>query len=171
MQAGLEVGSGRDEESGSTWIPDGARRFARAAADNPGVTTQEVIYNALSEAIDDPTGAVQMLISKATRAWYGTESLERDNLRLITQVLFGAATFVGWWTIRRADPDYATFIAGVVLTGWVTAVATLSIVRFLSPFLIVAIWLAPLGIRSISDGISRVSLGRSTLHPLQSQDE
>lgn len=170
MQAGLEVGSGRDEESGSSWIPDGARRFARAAADNPGATTGEVIGNTLSEAIDDPTGAAQMLLSKATRSWYGTESLERDNLLLITQVLFGTSTFVGWWTIRRTDSDYATFIAGVLLTGWVTAVATLSIVRFLSPFLIVAVWLAPLGIRSISGGHSRAWLARSVVRPIQSQD-
>lgn len=148
IRAGLEVGSGRDEETGTTWIPSAASDFATRAARQPRPdTTGEIMSYLVHESRSHPGETVAMFGMKSIRSWYGTDSFRWDNLIAVVQVVYLA--LIAWGVTRSRDGPgtrcYTAFVLTTTVLFWVTCIAVVSIVRYMVPVLTLLIWLAPLG--------------------------
>lgn len=145
--AGLVVGAGhRSEESGRTWFPAAARRFARRAAHAELSSTGDVARFWAGEAAHRPGEGLAMLATKAARSWYGTDSLRHDDAIALVQLPY--VVLMGWGLVaaaRRAGAGYAGFVASTIVVFWAVTIAAVSIAIYLSPALALAVWLVPFG--------------------------
>ncbi|MEM8930032.1 MAG: glycosyltransferase family 39 protein [Acidobacteriota bacterium] len=81
---------------------------------------------------DDPAPVVELLLIKAARCWYGTESLRRERALLVLQIGYLSLAAVGLWLGRgrRREVWMAVLVVGYF---WAMATLVLSIVRYLVP--------------------------------------
>jgi hypothetical protein len=92
----------------------------------------------LDTAREDPLVVAELIGYKALRSWYGTESFRYEIPLALVQVLWvGGATAGAALSWRRgAGPrGYVVMVVAFTLAAWATAIAALSIVRYLVPTL------------------------------------
>lgn len=146
IRAGLEVGGGRNEEVGSTWMLPGAREFARRTIAQPQLTTTGAIRRYIgSQLLEHPGDAASMFSMKAIRSWYGTDSFRWDSaLALIQGVYLALIVWAVARTRRTGGTDYLAFIFLTTALFWFTCISVVSIVRYMVPVLTLLVWLIPL---------------------------
>ena len=97
-------------------------------------------------ALEDPWPVFELLAVKATRAWYGTESVRHEKALLMIQVPALVLALLGWWALLRSRPVAAMTILALVLYFWAMAFLVLSILRYLMPAMLLLMvpiaWLA-----------------------------
>lgn len=110
---------------------------------------------------DDPVVAAELVVYKALRSWYGTESFRNEGLIAAAQVVWvGLAVAGGVACCRRGGARrwYVVLVLATTLATWATAIAALSIVRYLVPTLGLMAPLAAVGVLTVFD---RLRPGRS----------
>jgi len=86
----------------------------------------------------DPAAALQLGAIKAGRAWYATDSRRYETLSALIQIVYLALIGAAAWRILRghAPPNAKRLLALVValmVYGWLTTIAVLSILRYMLP--------------------------------------
>ncbi len=134
---GLSFAIDDPAEADDLAMPGGLRDFVLEAHAREGELLREGSAPALlrTTARERPVVLVELLVYKAARAWYGTESFRYEGLLLATQVVWLGLAAAGAWR-RRGDEAVRWFVALVValnLGAWAAAIVGLSIVRYLVP--------------------------------------
>jgi 4-amino-4-deoxy-L-arabinose transferase-like glycosyltransferase len=84
----------------------------------------------------DPWAVVQLLLLKAARAWYGTDSGRLEREILIVQVCYlglGLCAGVAAWRGNRFSRDAVIYIGLMVLYFWAITTLVLPILRYMLP--------------------------------------
>ncbi len=109
-----------------------------------------------------PLALSKLLVTKAGRSWYGTDShrFERELFLLQAPFLAGAA-IGGWICLRRPDTARRFAILSLLVVGyfWLMTIAVLSIVRYMVPVMPFVIILCAVAIHHCWLGLC--SLGRA----------
>ena len=148
IAAGLEVGGGRDEEVGSTWIPGPARDLATEAMEQQEMNSMGEFIDFLGDEFQEhPDRVVSLFAIKAARSWYGTDSFRWDNLLAGIQAVYATLMVWGLWAYRRRDPQsgYVAFLIATLALLWLGCIVVVSIVRILAPGLMLLVWFVPTG--------------------------
>ncbi len=98
------------------------------------------------EANPQPIALVKLLLIKAARSWYATDSGRREGLILLFQVAYLSLVAIGGWRAWKAGGPSRELFFGIVLTllyFWGMTVLTLSILRYLTPILGLSFTLLP----------------------------
>ena len=102
-------------------------------------------------ALEDPWPVAELLAVKATRAWYGTESVRHEKALLMIQVPALLLALLGGWSLLRSRPVAAMTILSLVLYFWAMAFLVLSILRYLMPAMLLLMvpiaWLVAAALR------------------------
>lgn len=147
MLDGLTVGARPRDESGRGFlIPPAVRDLShRIQSRRKSLTTTDDIAEELSD--ESPGTLAQLVLSKAARAWYGTNALKFEPLILLVQLIYlGLAGFGLVQAARRGGwPRWtAALVLAVTAYSWAITMTVLSIVRYMAPVLgLLLIFAAP----------------------------
>lgn len=127
-----------------SFAPEGARRLMkdiyerRAEVKRFGDLTA-ILGTAIKE---HPLAVLQLFALKALRVWYGTDSQWLEKELILVQLPFLAGFVFGLFLLwKGATPQhsYIVLASGVVLYTWAMAVAALSIARYMTPAVTLAV--------------------------------
>ncbi len=90
-----------------------------------------------------PFSVVGLLVVKAARSWYGTDSVRHEGAILLVQMPYVAMGVWGGWLLRRRR--LGSLCSVFIAYFWLTTVASVSIVRYLLPGLVFLVCLAMVG--------------------------
>ena len=135
--AGLTVGSQVDQEGDAGLPGDVADLMADVAArEDSFETTGDVVSYLADEFGERPLTIVKLVLVKAARSWYATDSLRHEAYVAVLQVpyllLAGAGlvlAFRGRKLVRRA----ALLVVVLTLYYWAVTITVTSIIRIMSP--------------------------------------
>lgn len=111
-------------------------------------------------AREHPAALAELVVYKAARSWYGTETFRYEGLILALQAVLLALVAVGGVCAHRRDGPargYLVLAAALTVASWISAIAALSIVRYLVPALGLLVPLAALGLVKLASGARRWS--------------
>jgi hypothetical protein len=99
-------------------------------------TTGGLVSAFARHAADSPAAAVELLVIKAARCWYGTDSRRHETVLLLLAIPY--ALIVVPAVIRAlssggAGRAFSVLVLGVVICNWVMATVVLSIFRYMVP--------------------------------------
>mgnify|MGYP002146723110 CR=1 FL=1 len=109
------------------------------------------------EASPQPFALVKLLLIKAARSWYATDSGRRESLILLLQLGYLGLVSVGGWRAWKAGGQPRELFFGIALTllyFWGMTVLTLSILRYLTPMIGLSFALLP--------GVFKTTRGKQT---------
>lgn len=106
-----------------------------------------------------PLAVLGLLLVKATRSWYGTDSLRLEGGIIAVQLPYLVLGAYGAWRLRRRRLGSLCFV--FIAYFWLTTVAAVSIVRYLLPGMVFVIYLAMAGTDHLLDERHRRRLGTS----------
>jgi 4-amino-4-deoxy-L-arabinose transferase-like glycosyltransferase len=147
---GIEVGIGQKgtEEGRTVPMTDGLRDLLEdlSAQDSDGDlrTTGDVVGAVVAEVPERPGAVAQLVAFKATRSWYGTESLRYEAPLAVVQLATAALLVVGGvrcWRAGGGRRRALGLLLAVLSTSWVLTMAVISLVRYLTPALGLALLL------------------------------
>ncbi|MDQ3010056.1 MAG: glycosyltransferase [Acidobacteriota bacterium] len=98
------------------------------------------------EASPQPMALIKLLLIKAARSWYATDSGRREGLILFFQIAYLSLVAVGGWQVWKAGGWARELFIGIGLTliyFWGMTVLTLSILRYLTPIIGLSFALLP----------------------------
>ncbi len=98
------------------------------------------------EASPQPMALVKLLLIKATRSWYATDSGRREGIILLLQIVYLGLVAVGGWCAWKAGGQPRQLFFGIALTllyFWGMTILTLSILRYLTPIIGLSFALIP----------------------------
>ncbi len=98
------------------------------------------------EASPQPMALVKLLLIKAARSWYATDSGRREGLILLLQIVYLGLVAVGGWRAWKAGGQSRQLFFGIALTllyFWGMTILTLSILRYLTPIIGLSFALLP----------------------------
>ena len=98
------------------------------------------------EARPQPMALVKLLLIKAARSWYATDSGRREGLILLLQIVYLGLVAVGGWRAWKAGGQSRQLFFGIALTllyFWGMTILTLSILRYLTPIIGLSFALLP----------------------------
>jgi len=85
----------------------------------------------------NPLGVLELVWTKAHRAWYGTDAQHREEwIALFVQTVYLLLSLWGGWLLwrcRGTQREWLVLVAAVVLYFWGMTVLVLSIVRYMIP--------------------------------------
>jgi len=153
---GLSLAVGSRREAEDLPMPENLRRFVIDARGRETELGREgTLGPYLREAIrEHPAALVELVAYKSVRSWYGTESFRFEGVLLAMQLLFvGIVTAGGVVAFRRGDPSrwYVVLAASMTMASWISAIAALSIVRYLVPALGLLMPLAAVAVVAATD--------------------
>ena len=102
-----------------------------------------------AELARGPLAVVGLLLLKATRSWYGTDSLRHEPVILAVQVPYLVLGAYGGWLQRRRRLGWLCMV--FIVYFWITTVAAVSIVRYLLPAMVFVVCLAMVGMSHLID--------------------
>lgn len=117
------------------------------------------------EASPQPIALVKLLLIKAARSWYATDSGRREGLILLFQIVYLGLVAIGGWRAWKAGNQSRELFFGIVLTllyFWGMTVLTLSILRYLTPVIGLSFTLLPGVFRIRLFPVGPLSAGRGT---------
>ncbi|MBS1790730.1 MAG: glycosyltransferase [Acidobacteria bacterium] len=88
------------------------------------------------EASPQPMALVKLLLIKAARSWYATDSGRREGLILLFQIVYLVLVAIGGWRAWKSGGQARELFFGLALTllyFWGMTVLTLSILRYMTP--------------------------------------
>lgn len=156
---GLEVGIGqKGTEGGRTLaMPGGMRGLLEdlSAEDSAGdlPTTGSIVAAVAQEVPERPVAVAQLVGFKAVRSWYGTESLRYEAPLAALQAATAALLLVGAVRCWRGGAERRAALAlltGVLLTSWLLTMAVISLARYLTPSLGVALLLGGVALEPVA---------------------
>jgi 4-amino-4-deoxy-L-arabinose transferase-like glycosyltransferase len=144
LMDGLEVGIGEKgtEEGRTLALPQDLRGLLRDLSDQDSdgdlPTTGSILQAIGREVPERPVGALQLVGFKAVRSWYGTESLRYETPLAAVQVATAALIAVGTvraWRLGGTRRTALVLLLGVVACSWLLTMAVISLARYLTPAL------------------------------------
>ena len=159
---GLSLAISSREEAESLPMPGDMRRLVIDAREREDELGREGTLGSylVQTAREHPAALTELVVYKAARSWYGTESFRYERWILAVQVLFLAfVTAGGVMAFRRGGSwrGYLELAGALVLVSWLSAVAALSIVRYLVPALGLLMPLAAVSVLAIAASMGWVS--------------
>lgn len=135
---GLTLGADGPDEAGRVAAPDGARSLAiEAWRQQDRLQDGDELVGFLGDQLAERPGAVaQLVVVKAARSWYGTDTGRAEPLLAVGQAALLVAVAGGGWVAWRRGPTarrYVLLASGLVVASWATAVAVDSLLRHLVP--------------------------------------
>ena len=169
--AGLTVGS-HDDQEGEAGLPaDVADLMADAAAQRDSFETTGDIARFLADEFGErPITVVKLMLVKAARSWYATDSLRHESyvalLQLPYLLLAGGGlvlAFRGESFVRRAG----ALVVVLTLYHWVVTITVTSIIRIMSPVAGLLLPFAAVAVFALYARLARRSVGdrTATLEP------
>lgn len=151
---GVSFGIDDAGEADDLAVPSGVRDLAVDAHDLEGERPDdgEVTSHVLEQAADHPGAMAQLVVLKAARSWYGTESGRWEPAAAAVQVVVlagcGAGAALGW---RRGGlaRRYVAVVAALVATSWLTTIVVHSLLRHLVPTIGLAFPLLALALHAL----------------------
>jgi 4-amino-4-deoxy-L-arabinose transferase-like glycosyltransferase len=131
-----------------TWIPQSTREFMerihREAQDDQTVravlgeeqSSGDLIRIVARQIPEMPLGFSGLVMIKAARSWYGTDSQRFEGAILLVQLVFLTPAVIAIVICLRDSPErrqLALVTLGLVLYFWTMSIITLSIVRYMVP--------------------------------------
>jgi len=139
---GLEVGIGQKgtEEGRTLAMPADLRSLLEdlSAQDGEGElpTTGSAAAAVTREVPERPVAVAELVLMKAARSWYGTESLRHERLVVLAQLPFVALMAWGAWRAGHRGGEVrrgAQLLLGLLGCSWLLTMAVISLVRYLTP--------------------------------------
>lgn len=99
-------------------------------------TTGAIVQYGMSEATQNPIGALELIGLKLARSWFGTDTGRHERSILLIQLFYLVLGSAGVFLAPRRFPERRYYLAvfGVlVLYFWGMAVVAMSILRYLVP--------------------------------------
>jgi hypothetical protein len=137
---GLSFGIDRADEADDLTAPAGVRQLAEAShafeAGRP--SDGEVWAHVGDQATEEPAAFSQLVLLKAVRSWYGSESGRWEAGAALLQAAVLAAVSAGGvllWRSGRIGRRYTALVTALVAVAWLTTVAVHSLLRHMVPVL------------------------------------
>ena len=134
---GLTIGTDSDEEPVGGFSAGAVAIMQEATDRRPELTTYpDVVAFVADAARRDPVGFADLVIVKAARSWYSTESGTGDTFAALLQVATLAAAGFGIWSARRSGELCAlsaTVTLGVPMYFWLVSISVLPLARYMVP--------------------------------------
>ncbi len=137
---GLSLAVDSREDAESLPMPGDMRRLVIDAKEREDELGREgTLGSYLADAArEHPAALTELVLYKTARSWYGTETFRYEGVILAVQVVFLAFVTAGGVVAFRRGGSwrwYLVLAVAVTLASWISAVAALSIVRYLVPAL------------------------------------
>lgn len=161
---GLEVGIGAKSTEGDRRLamPGELRSLledlSNAHAEGELETTGDVVRAVAREVSERPLAVAQLVGFKALRSWYGTESLRYETPIAALQLGTAALVAVGGvraWQAGGRRRQALGLVLGVLGTSWLLTMAVISLVRYLTPALGLALLLGGVALEPVARRLAR----------------
>jgi hypothetical protein len=106
----------------------------------------------LDEVPERPLAVAELVAFKATRSWYGTESLRYEAPLAVVQLGTAALLVVGGvrcWREGGRRREALGLLLAVLGTSWLLTMAVISLVRYLTPALGLCLLLAGVAVEPL----------------------
>lgn len=151
---GLTFGVAGEDEQFRYRLPIASRLFMEELQEQATLKgntddKQELWNIFIMQARLQPLAALQLIILKAARSWFATDSGRFEKLNLAIQVFFLAWIFLGAfsaWHMGSQQREFTKLILGISIYFWLITLSMLSILRYMIPAMAVLITLIPAGI-------------------------
>jgi 4-amino-4-deoxy-L-arabinose transferase-like glycosyltransferase len=127
-----------------SYVPASARALMKDIYDRRSEIKQlRDVVVILGEAIQErPIAVLQLFAVKALRVWYGTDSQWLEKELFLVQLPFVASFATGLFLLRKKNIQqriYVIVAIGILLYTWLMSIAVLSIARYMTPTMILAV--------------------------------
>lgn len=159
---GLSLAVGSREEAEDLPMPGSMRELVLDAWSREDELGREGTLGPYLRQVarEHPAAMAELVVYKAARSWYGTESFRYEGAILALQLVFlGFVVAGGVTAFRRGSGSrwYVVLAAALTLVSWFSAIAALSIVRYLVPALGLLVPLAAVAVLAVASSRGWVS--------------
>jgi hypothetical protein len=151
---GITLGAVRGLNPG--WIPPRAHAITQDAVGHYSElkSTGSIISFLSVKVRKEPTGIAELVLTKAVRSWYGSESRTFEIWVLAVQALYLSFALLGAWVMSAGDRQQRNFLliaTAITLYFWaMTTFVGLPLLRYLVPPISLVIVFAAVGIEKLT---------------------
>jgi 4-amino-4-deoxy-L-arabinose transferase-like glycosyltransferase len=138
------------------WIPPGAHAITQDAVGHYSElkSTGSIINFLLIKVRKEPTGIAELVLTKAVRSWYGSESRASESWVLVIQILYSPFIFLGVRQMlagNRQQRNFLLIVTATILYFWaMTTFIGLPLLRYLVPPICLVLILAAVGMDALA---------------------
>jgi 4-amino-4-deoxy-L-arabinose transferase-like glycosyltransferase len=98
------------------------------------------------EFLRSPKAVIELLLLKAARSWYATDSGQQETLSLLIQLVYLSSIGLSSWRAFKIAPQQRTYLLGtwlIVAYFWLMTFLVLSILRYMTPIMGLLLTIVP----------------------------